>query len=86
MKVGVVGAGFIGAIHLSAYANMPEVEVVGVADGLPEIAAGGAAVVGARAYSSYEDLVSAEEVEVVDVCLPTTYHRELALKAASKSP
>jgi UDP-N-acetylglucosamine 3-dehydrogenase len=82
MKVGVVGAGFIGAIHLSSYANMPEAEVVGVADALPQIATAGAAVVGARAYSSYEDLVSAEEVEVVDVCLPTAYHRELALKAA----
>jgi UDP-N-acetylglucosamine 3-dehydrogenase len=82
MRVGVVGAGFIGAIHLSAYANMPEVEVVGVADALPEIAATGAAVVGARAYSSYEDLVSAEEVEIVDICLPTVYHRDLALKAA----
>ncbi len=83
MRVGVVGAGFIGAIHLGAYANMPEVEVVGVADALPEIAATGAAVVGARAYSSYEDLVAAEEVDVVDVCLPTAYHRELALKAAN---
>jgi UDP-N-acetylglucosamine 3-dehydrogenase len=82
MRVGVVGAGFIGAIHLSAYANMPEVEVVGVADALPEIAATGAAVVGARAYSSYEDLVSAEEVEIVDICLPTVYRRDLALKAA----
>jgi UDP-N-acetylglucosamine 3-dehydrogenase len=82
MRVGVVGAGFIGAIHLSAYANMPEMEVVGVADALPEIAATGAAVVGARAYSSYEDLVSAEEVEIVDICLPTVYHRDLALKAA----
>jgi UDP-N-acetylglucosamine 3-dehydrogenase len=82
MRVGVVGAGFIGAIHLGAYANMPEVEVVGVADALPEIAAAGAAVVGARAYSSYEDLVSAEEVEIVDICLPTAYHRDLALKAA----
>jgi UDP-N-acetylglucosamine 3-dehydrogenase len=82
MKIGVVGAGFIGAIHLNAYANMPEVEVVGVADTLPETAAAGAALVGARAYSSYEDLIAAEEVEVVDVCLPTTYHRELALKAA----
>jgi UDP-N-acetylglucosamine 3-dehydrogenase len=82
MKVGVVGAGFIGAVHLSAYANMPEVEVVGVADALPETAAAGAAGVGARAYPSYEDLVAAEEVEIVDVCLPTTYHRELALKAA----
>ena len=44
MKVGVIGAGFIGAIHLDAYANMPEVEVVGVADALPEIAAAGSAV------------------------------------------
>jgi UDP-N-acetylglucosamine 3-dehydrogenase len=82
VKVGVVGAGFIGAIHLGAYASMPEVEVVGVADALPEIAATGAAAVGARAYSSYEDLVSAEEVEIVDICLPTSYHRDLALKAA----
>ncbi|MCA1716805.1 MAG: Gfo/Idh/MocA family oxidoreductase [Actinobacteria bacterium] len=82
MRVGVIGAGFIGAIHLGAYANMPEVEVVGVADALPEIAAAGAAVIGTRAYSSYEDLVSAEEVDVVDVCLLTSYHRDLALKVA----
>jgi UDP-N-acetylglucosamine 3-dehydrogenase len=82
MKVGVVGAGFIGAVHLDAYANMPEVEVVGVADALPEISATGAAVVGARPYASYEELVAAEEVDLVDVCLPTTYHRDLALKAA----
>jgi UDP-N-acetylglucosamine 3-dehydrogenase len=82
MRVGVIGAGFIGAIHLNAYANMPEVEVVGVADARPETAATGAAVVGARAYSSYEDLIAAEEVDVVDVCLPTAYHRDLALEAA----
>jgi UDP-N-acetylglucosamine 3-dehydrogenase len=82
MRIGVVGAGFIGAIHLSTYADMPEAEVVGVADMRPEIAAAGAAVVGARPYSSYEDLMAAEEVDVVDVCLPTAYHRDLALKAA----
>jgi UDP-N-acetylglucosamine 3-dehydrogenase len=82
MRVGVVGAGFIGAIHLGAYANMPEVEVVGVADARPETAAVGAAIVGARAYPSYEDLFAAEEVDVVDVCLPTAYHRDLALQAA----
>jgi UDP-N-acetylglucosamine 3-dehydrogenase len=82
MRVGVIGAGFIGAIHLGAYANMPEVEVVGVADVLPETAAAGAALVGARAYSSYEDLILTEDVEVVDVCLPTAYHRDLALRAA----
>jgi UDP-N-acetylglucosamine 3-dehydrogenase len=82
MKIGVVGAGFIGAIHLSTYANMPEAEVVGVADARPEVAAAGAATVGARTYSSYEDLIASEEVDMLDICLPTAYHRDLALKAA----
>jgi UDP-N-acetylglucosamine 3-dehydrogenase len=82
MRIGVVGAGFIGAVHLSAYANMPEAEVVGVVDARPETAAAGAAVVGARPYASYEDLVAAEDIELVDICLPTAYHRDLALKAA----
>lgn len=82
MRIGVVGAGFIGAVHLSAYANMPEAEVVGVADARPETATRGAALVGARPYASYEDLIAAEDVEVVDICLPTAYHRDLALKVA----
>lgn len=82
MRIGVVGAGFIGAVHLSAYADMPGAEVVGVADARPETAARGAALVGARPYASYEDLIAAEDVEVVDICLPTAYHRDLALKVA----
>ena len=82
MKVGVIGAGFIGAIHLDAYAKMPEVEVVGVADARPETATASAAIVGAHAYPSYEELIAGEEVDVVDVCLPTAYHRQLALRAA----
>ena len=56
MRVGVVGAGFIGAIHLGAYANMPEVEVVGVADANRDSAAAGARLVGARPYATYDDL------------------------------
>lgn len=81
MKVGVVGAGFIGAVHLNAYVGIPDAEVVGVADFDPEAAAAGAALVGARAYSSYEELVASEEVDIVDVCLPTSHHREVALAA-----
>ena len=41
-------------------------------------------MVGARPYASYEELVSAEDVEVVDVCLPTAFHRDLALRAAGE--
>jgi UDP-N-acetylglucosamine 3-dehydrogenase len=84
MRVGLVGAGFMGGVHLNAYAAIPEVEVVGVADGRTEVAVAGAEMVGARAYASYEELLADEDVEVVDVCLPTAFHRELALKAAGE--
>ena len=84
MRVGLVGAGFMGGVHLNAYAAIPGVEVVGVADARAEAAVAGAEMVGARPYASYEELVAAEDVEVVDVCLPTAFHRELAVRAADE--
>jgi predicted dehydrogenase len=84
MRVGLVGAGFMGGVHLNAYAGIPEVEVVGVADARVESAVAGAEIVGARPYASYEELVAAEDVEVVDVCLPTALHRDLAMRAAGE--
>jgi predicted dehydrogenase len=56
VRIGLVGAGFIGGVHLSAYANIPEVEVVGVADANRDSAAAGARLVGARPYATYDDL------------------------------
>ena len=84
MRIGLVGAGFMGGVHLNAYANLPEAEVVGVVDANMERASAGAGLVGARPYSSYEELVAAEDVEVVDVCLPTAFHKDLAVRAAGE--
>ena len=84
MRLGLIGAGFMGGVHLSAYANIPEVEVVGVADASIENAARVARTAGARPYASYDELVAAEDVEVVDVCLPTAFHRDIAVRAAGE--
>src|SRR5919112_479702 len=84
MRIGLVGAGFMGGVHLNAYTAIPEVEVVGVADARTEAAEAGAEMVGARPYRSFEELVAAEDVELVDVCLPTAFHRDLALLAAGE--
>jgi UDP-N-acetylglucosamine 3-dehydrogenase len=84
MRVGLVGAGFMGGVHLDACAGIPDVDVVGVADTRIEAAVAGAEMVGARPYASYEELVAAEDVEVVDVCLPTAFHRDLAVRAAGE--
>src|SRR5215213_9719213 len=85
MRVGLVGAGFMGGVHLNAYAGIPEVEVVGVADARIDSAVAGAKIVGARPYASYEELVAAEDVEVVDICLPTAFHSDLAVRAAGEA-
>ena len=74
----------MGGVHLNAYANIPGAEVVGVADANRESAVAGAELVGARPYASYGELVAAEDVEVVDVCLPTAFHRDLAVRAAGE--
>ena len=74
----------MGGVHLNAYANIPDAEVVGVADARFESAEAGAELVGARPYASYDDLVAAEDVEVVDVCLPTVFHKDLAVRAAGE--
>ena len=84
MRVGLVGAGFMGSVHLNAYVGIPGVEVVGVADARLEAAVAGAKMVGARPYASYEELVAAEDFEVVDICLPTAFHRDLAIRAAGE--
>jgi predicted dehydrogenase len=82
IRVGVVGAGFMGSVHLEAYAGMSGVEVVGVADARPEVASAGAVPFGARVYASYEEMAAAEELDVVDVCLPTPFRREAAEQVA----
>jgi len=74
----------MGGVHLDAYAGIPEVEVVGVADARAEAAVAGAEIAGARPYASYKELVAAEDVEVVDVCLPTAFHRDVAVRAAGE--
>jgi UDP-N-acetylglucosamine 3-dehydrogenase len=84
VRIGLVGAGFMGGVHLNAYANIPGVEVVGVADARMERSKAGAERVGARPYSSYDELVAAEDVDVVDICLPTAFHKDLALRAAGE--
>lgn len=38
MKIGLIGAGFMGNVHLKAYARIPNVEVVGVVDVRPAAA------------------------------------------------
>jgi len=82
VKVGLVGAGFIGKTHAHAYESIPEAEVVAVADIDREAADSLAEKVGARACYDAQEVISAQDVQVVDICLPTYLHARFVVEAA----
>jgi predicted dehydrogenase len=74
-KVGLVGAGYIGMVHLEILRRIPSVEVVAVADSDPGRARAAAAKLGIpRAYERAEDLLADREVQVLHNCTPNNLH------------
>jgi len=82
VRVGLIGCGNIGAGgHLPAYAHIPEAELVAVCDIVTERANRAAQVSGAAPYTDYRQLLEREDIEMVDICLPTYLHAEAAIAA-----
>jgi myo-inositol 2-dehydrogenase/D-chiro-inositol 1-dehydrogenase len=80
VRIGVVGAGRMGAAHVETLARwVPGAEVVSVYDLDVDRAKSVADQVGAVAASSAEALVEDEDVEAVVVVAPDPLHEELAL-------
>ena len=80
IRVGVAGAGMMGAIHIRLLAELNGIyELVGVYDPDQERAAI-AEKYGARSYSSYEELLN--DVDMVTLACPTSLHKPMALQAA----
>jgi predicted dehydrogenase len=84
MRSGIIGTGFIGGVH--AYAVRAAGGVLAhVAGESPEHAAGAARRLGAEhACASAEELINADDVDVVHVCTPNALHvpqAEAAIRA-----
>jgi predicted dehydrogenase len=80
VRIGIVGAGSMGAVHAAGWsATDAEVVAVSAEPGRPptELAEG----ISATACGSLGDLL--EQVDVVDICAPTDRHHEIALAAAA---
>ena len=95
MKLGVCGLGFMGSTHLKALKNIPHAELVMVADldeerlsgdlsGIQGNIGGPGEKLDFSNLHQYTDLMKAvqdPEVEAVDLCLPTSFHRDVTITA-----
>jgi predicted dehydrogenase len=78
LRVAIAGVGFIGAVHARS-ARLAGARLVGVAASTPDRAAAAASELGAeRGFASAEELVEADEVDVVHICTPNHLHLPLA--------
>ncbi|MGJ8762061.1 MULTISPECIES: Gfo/Idh/MocA family protein [unclassified Polaribacter] len=82
LKVGVLGAGHLGKIHLRLLQQSDKYNLVGFFDPSKENAASVAEEFGYTAFDSVEALIDA--VEVVDIVTPTLSHFDCAKSAIEK--
>lgn len=99
VRVGIIGLGFMGTTHFRIYKGNPKAQVVAVADVNPAKLKGDISSVvgnigggdnskpldmtGIKAYSDPLELIRDSSVDLVDICVPTYLHKEIALAALS---
>ena len=84
IKVGLIGCGFMGAMHANCYKNIEGVEIVALADIRKEKAEEIAKGTNANIYCDGAELLNNANVDIIDICLPTYLHSKYAIMAMEK--
>jgi predicted dehydrogenase len=79
LKIGVIGAGHLGKIHIKCINEIPEFELLGFFDNDELNAKAVSKELGIRSFNSISELIN--EVDVVDIVTPTIAHFEYAAYA-----
>jgi len=96
VKVGCIGIGFMGKMHFGCYKEHPKAEVVAIADvdeaklsgdwskiggNIDDPSARNVDLAGITKYKDADELIRDENVELVDITLPTFLHAKYTLDA-----
>ncbi len=96
IRVGLIGAGFIGRNHFNQYEKMKDRVTLILCDKEPDRREGDWSKVGGniadskgskrdvshlQRYSDWKELIADRKVDAVDICVPTPLHKEITLAA-----
>lgn len=81
LKVGLVGVGGISGAHIPAWEEMENAELVALCDIRLERME---KYEGKRCYLDFDEMLEKEELDILDICLPTYLHADFAVKAMEK--
>jgi predicted dehydrogenase len=74
----------MGGTHAQCYTLMPNAELVAIASVDEKTGPDLASRTGAKLHAGFDEMVNAETLDMVDLCLPTSMHSEFIIKAARK--
>jgi len=83
LRVVIVGCGFMGRMHASVYGILDKAKLVAIVDEASDRREEFSKAFGVPAYASLDEALAKEEVDAVDICLPTDLHCEYTLRAAA---
>ena len=83
LKIGVLGAGHLGKIHINCIKQIENYELVGFYDPMEETARKVESEMNVKCFESIDSLIDA--VDVVDIVTPTIQHFACASKALQRS-
>ena len=81
LKVGIIGFGFIGKIHLENLLKMPDIKVQSVFSTIDEREQIPKDI---SFYTDYKQMINQEDLDVALICTPTFTHEEIACSCAAK--
>lgn len=82
IRVGVIGTGVMGRNHVRVYSEMPGVKIAGIADINKEAVSSLAKKYNTKPFTDYRKLLK-EDLDAVNIAVPTSLHRSVALDAAN---
>ncbi len=82
LKIGVIGTGHLGKLHVKMFKQINECEVVGIYDNNRQIAAEVAKEFLIKDYENLDQLLN--EIEAASIAVSTTAHHEVAKKCFEK--
>lgn len=81
LKVAVVGVGGISGAHIPVWEEMEDAELIALCDIRPEQME---EYEGKNRYTDFEEMLNNEEIDILDICLPTFLHADYAIKAMER--
>ena len=81
LKVALVGVGGISGAHIPAWEKREDAELVAICDIRSEQME---KYPQKRHYTDFDEMLKKEEIDILDICLPTYLHADFSMKAMNK--